>query len=58
MKTEKQMSMAATEFAERWKGRGYERGGSHNRFGLTCFPMSLALKHHRMALSLLKTTVW
>ena len=28
MKTEKQMSMAATEFAERWKGRGYERGES------------------------------
>lgn len=57
MKTEKQMSMAATEFAERWKGRGYERG-SHNRFGLTCFPMSLALKHHRMVLSLLKTIEW
>ena len=28
MKTEKQMSMAAAEFAERWKGRGYERGES------------------------------
>ena len=28
MKTEKQMAMAATEFAERWKGRGYERGES------------------------------
>ena len=28
MKTEKQMSKAAAEFAERWKGRGYERGES------------------------------
>jgi hypothetical protein len=28
MKTEKQMSLAAAEFAERWKGRGYERGES------------------------------
>ena len=28
MKTEKQMAAAATEFAERWKGRGYERGES------------------------------
>jgi type I restriction-modification system DNA methylase subunit len=28
MKTEKQMSIAAAEFAERWKGRGYERGES------------------------------
>ena len=28
MKTEKQMAVAATEFAERWKGRGYERGES------------------------------
>ena len=28
MKTEKQISLAATEFAERWKGRGYERGES------------------------------
>ena len=28
MKTEKQMSTAAAEFAERWKGRGYERGES------------------------------
>ncbi len=28
MKTEKQMAMAAAEFAERWKGRGYERGES------------------------------
>ncbi len=28
MKTEKQISMAAAEFAERWKGRGYERGES------------------------------
>ena len=28
MKTDKQMAMAATEFAERWKGRGYERGES------------------------------
>ena len=26
MKTEKQMAAAAAEFAERWKGRGYERG--------------------------------
>ncbi len=28
MKIEKQMAMAAAEFAERWKGRGYERGES------------------------------
>ena len=28
MKTEKQISSAAAEFAERWKGRGYERGES------------------------------
>lgn len=28
MKTEKQIASAATEFAERWKGRGYERGES------------------------------
>ena len=28
MKTEKQMAAAAAEFAERWKGRGYERGES------------------------------
>ena len=28
MKTEKQISLAAAEFAERWKGRGYERGES------------------------------
>ena len=26
--TEKQMALAAAEFAERWKGRGYERGES------------------------------
>ena len=26
MKTEKQMSAAATEFAARWQGKGYERG--------------------------------
>ena len=28
MKTEKQMAAAAAEFAERWKGRGYEKGDS------------------------------
>ncbi len=28
MKTEKQIAQAAAEFAERWKGRGYERGES------------------------------
>ncbi len=28
MKTDKQQSAAASEFAERWKGRGYERGES------------------------------
>ncbi len=28
MKTEKQVASAAAEFAERWKGRGYERGES------------------------------
>lgn len=26
MRTEKQMAMAAAEFAERWKNRGYRRG--------------------------------
>lgn len=28
MKTDKQMAAAATEFVERWKGRGYEKGDS------------------------------
>jgi len=28
MKTEKQITAAAAEFAERWKGRGYESGKS------------------------------
>ena len=28
MKTDKQMATAAAEFAERWRGRGYERGES------------------------------
>ena len=28
MNTDKQISIAAAEFAERWKGRGYERGES------------------------------
>ena len=28
MKTEKQQAAAAAEFAERWKGKGYERGQS------------------------------
>jgi len=28
MKSEKQTAMAAAEFAERWKGRGYEMGES------------------------------
>lgn len=28
MKTEKQMAAAAVEFAQRWKGRGYEKGDS------------------------------
>ena len=28
MKTDKEMAAAATEFAERWKGKGYERGQS------------------------------
>lgn len=28
MKTEKQMAAAAAEFAERWRGRGYEKGDS------------------------------
>ena len=30
MKTEKQQAAAAAEFAERWKGRGYERGQSQS----------------------------
>ena len=28
MKTDKQMAAAAAEFADRWEGRGYERGES------------------------------
>lgn len=28
MKTEKQMAAAAAEFAERWQGKGYEKGQS------------------------------
>ena len=28
IKTDKQMASAAAEFAQRWKGRGYERGES------------------------------
>ena len=28
MKTEKQIAVAAAEFAKRWKGKGYERGES------------------------------
>ena len=28
MKTDKQIAVAAAEFAERWKGKGYERGQS------------------------------
>jgi hypothetical protein len=28
MKTEKQQAAAASAFAERWKGRGYEKGDS------------------------------
>ena len=36
MKTEKQMAMAAAEFAERWKGRGYERGESQPFWIDTC----------------------
>lgn len=28
MKTDKQIAVAAAEFAKRWKGRGYERGES------------------------------
>ena len=28
MKTEKQQAAAAAAFAERWKGRGYEKGDS------------------------------
>ena len=27
-RSQRQMAMAAAEFAERWKGRGYERGES------------------------------
>ncbi len=30
MKTEKQIAAAAAEFAERWRGRGYERGESQS----------------------------
>ena len=28
MKTEKQLAMAAADFALRWEGRGYEKGDS------------------------------
>lgn len=30
MKTDKQIAVAATQFAERWKGKGYERGQSQS----------------------------
>ena len=41
MKTEKQMAQAAAEFAERWKGRGYERGESQP-FWIDLLQMCLA----------------
>lgn len=28
MKTDKQIALAAAEFAERWQGKGYEKGES------------------------------
>ena len=57
MKTEKQMAMAAAEFAERWKGRGYERGESQpfwidllsNVFGIeTPSDGFISFEDHRM----------
>ena len=57
MKTEKQISLAAAEFAERWKGRGYERGESQP-FWIDLLSNVFGIETHRMALSLLKTIVW
>ncbi len=57
MKTEKQISLAAAEFAERWKGRGYERGESQpfwidlltNVFGIeTPSDGFISFEDHRM----------
>jgi type I restriction-modification system DNA methylase subunit len=57
MKNEKQMAMAAAEFAERWKGRGYERGESQpfwldllsNVFGIeTPTDGFISFEDHRM----------
>ena len=57
MKTEKQISIAAAEFAERWKGRGYERGESQpfwldllsNVFGIkTPTDGFISFEDHRM----------
>lgn len=57
MRTEKQMAMAAAEFAERWKGRGYERGESQpfwidllsNVFGIeTPSDGFISFEDHRM----------
>ena len=57
MKTEKQQAVAAAEFAERWKGKGYERGQSQpfwidlltNVFGIeTPTDGFITFEEHRM----------
>ncbi|MBO4827415.1 MAG: DUF559 domain-containing protein [Prevotella sp.] len=57
MRSEKQMATAAAEFAERWKGRGYERGESQpfwidlltNVFGIeTPSDGFISFEDHRM----------
>ena len=57
MKTEKQQAIAAAEFAERWKGKGYERGQSQpfwidlltNVFGIeTPTDGFITFEEHRM----------
>ena len=53
MKNEKQIATSAAEFAERWKGRGYERGESQpfwidllsNMFGIVNIPRTHKIKH-------------
>lgn len=53
MKNEKQIATSAAEFAERWKGRGYERGESQpfwidllsNVFGIVKYTKNSQIKH-------------
>ena len=43
MKTEKQIAVTAAEFAERWKGRGYERGESQPFWNRMMFSSAILL---------------